>query len=95
MLNRFEVLADIPAGLEKGLHIKVDIVPEEYVAESVVAALRGEDLHGQRFLLPRAEVARDVIPSELAKLGAKVDVVAAYRNVIPEKARDQAKVIFS
>ncbi|MDQ2946543.1 MAG: uroporphyrinogen-III C-methyltransferase [Acidobacteriota bacterium] len=77
------------------LHIKVDIVPEEYVAESVVVALQGQDLHGKRFLLPRAEVARDVIPSELVKLGAKVDVVAAYRNVIPEKARDQAKAIFA
>jgi uroporphyrinogen III methyltransferase/synthase len=76
------------------LHVKVDIVPQEFVAESVVAAFRGENLTGHRILLPRAEVARDVIPVELAKLGAQVDVVAAYRNVIPEKARDQARAIF-
>ncbi len=77
------------------LHIKVDVLPEQFIAESVVAALARENLSGKRILLPRAEVARDVIPLEMTKLGAIVDVVAAYRNVIPEKAGDQAKAIFS
>ena len=76
------------------LHLKVDVMPEEYVAESVVSALRAENLNGKRILLPRAEFARDVIPVELAKLGAQVDVVAAYRNVIPEGAREQAQAVF-
>ena len=62
--------------------VKVDVVPREYVAESVVASLRRK-VKGKRVLLARARVARDVIPRELRKLGARVDVVEAYETVIP------------
>jgi uroporphyrinogen-III synthase len=65
---------------------KVNIVPKEYVAESVVASLRRK-VEGKRVLLARAKVARDVIPSELRKLGARVDVVEAYETVIPQASR--------
>jgi len=61
--------------------ISVDLVPEEYISEGVVKAFRKIDIRGEKILLPRAERARDVIPEELAKLGAKVDVVTAYRTV--------------
>jgi uroporphyrinogen-III synthase/uroporphyrinogen III methyltransferase/synthase len=43
-------------------------------------------LRGQRFLIARAEVARDVIPDALRAAGATVDVVDAYRNVMPAAA---------
>jgi uroporphyrinogen-III synthase len=62
---------------------KVDVVPEEYVAESVVRSLRNR-VKGRRVLLVRAKVARDVIPRELRKAGAHVDVVEAYETVIPQ-----------
>jgi uroporphyrinogen III methyltransferase/synthase len=65
------------------------------VAESLVEAFRSERLQGRRILLPRAAVARDVIPTELEKLGAQVEVVEAYRNVIPENAGARAHEIFS
>jgi uroporphyrinogen-III synthase len=68
--------------------VKVNVVPEEYVAESVVKSLRGQ-IAGKRVLLARAKVARDVIPRELRKLGADVDVVEAYETVIPESSRTQ------
>jgi len=45
-------------------------------------------------LLPRAAVARDVIPIELRKLGATVDVVEAYRNIVPENAAQLVGEIF-
>lgn len=61
--------------------IPVDIVPDEFISEGVVAALKGQGMEGTRVLLPRAEVARDVIPAGLEKLGATVDVAAAYRTV--------------
>jgi len=77
------------------LHLKVDKMPAEYVAESLVAAFKDENLAGKRILLPRAAVARDVIPTELTKLGAKVDVVEAYRNIAPENAPARAHEIFS
>jgi len=77
------------------LHIKVNLMPEEYVAESLIKAFASENLAGQRILLPRAAIARDVIPEELAKLGAQVDVVEAYRNVVPPNASVRAGEIFS
>jgi len=66
--------------------IKVEVVPEEYVAESVVRSLR-KQVQGERILLVRAKVARDVIPRELRKAGAQVDVVEAYETVVPPSSR--------
>jgi uroporphyrinogen-III synthase len=65
---------------------KVDVVPEEYVAESVVHSLRRR-VKGKRVLLVRAKVARDVIPRELRRAGAEVDVVEAYETVVPQSSR--------
>jgi uroporphyrinogen-III synthase len=62
--------------------LKVHIVPDEYVAESVVKSLR-KKVEGKRVLLVRAKVARDVIPRELRKAGAIVDVFEAYETVVP------------
>jgi uroporphyrinogen-III synthase len=66
--------------------IKVTVVPRHYVAESVVESLR-DLVKGKHVLLARARVARDVIPRELGKLGAQVDVVEAYETVIPHSSR--------
>lgn len=65
---------------------KVDVVPKEYVAESVVRSLR-QRVKGKRALLVRAKVARDVIPRELRKGGAYVNVVEAYETVVPQSSR--------
>jgi uroporphyrinogen-III synthase len=65
---------------------RVDLVPKEYVAESVVGSLKGK-VKGKRILLVRARVARDVIPNELRKAGAQVDVVEAYETVAPQSSR--------
>jgi len=72
--------------------IKVNVVPEEYVAESVVESLR-DQVAGKRVLLARAKVARDVIPRELRGLGAVVDVVEAYETVVPESSRTRLRTI--
>jgi uroporphyrinogen-III synthase len=72
--------------------IKVDVVPKEYVAESVVRSLRRR-VKGKRVLLVRAKVARDVIPRELRKAGAHVDVVEAYETVVPESSRRRLQTL--
>lgn len=70
--------------------VRVDVVPKEYVAESVVRSLRGK-VRGKRVLLVRAKVARDVIPRELRKAGARVDVVEAYETVVPRSSRKRLR----
>lgn len=66
--------------------VKVHIVPEEYVAESVVRSMK-KKVKGKRVLLVRAKIARDVIPKELRKAGAVVDVFEAYETVVPASSR--------
>ena len=78
----------------EALHLKVDLMGKEYVAESLVEAFAAHDLAGKRVLLPRAAVARDLVPKELARRGARIDVVEAYRTVIPEEMAEQARAIF-
>lgn len=72
--------------------LRVNVVPEQYVAESVVESLRNQ-IAGKCVLLARARVARDVIPRELRKLGANVDVVEAYETVIPQASRKRLRAL--
>jgi len=74
--------------------IEADLIPDQYVAESLVNAL-GHQVTGGRILLARASVARDVIPDELTRRGAIVDVIDAYKTVIPDGAVDRMKQVFS
>jgi uroporphyrinogen-III synthase len=76
--------------LKSGL--KVKMVPEEYVAESIVKGLR-DKVNGKRVLLVRAKVARDVIPDELRAAGAEVDVVEAYETVVPKKSGERLRAL--
>ncbi len=69
--------------------LTVSLVPERYVAEGLIESLSAQGhLAGQRILLARAEFARDVIPGALRSAGAQVDVVDAYRNVLPAIAAE-------
>ena len=79
----------------EGLHVKVDLMGAEYVAEGLLDAFAAHDLGGKRVLLPRAAVARDVVPVELAKRGARVDVVEAYRTVAPAGLADRIRDSFT
>jgi uroporphyrinogen-III synthase len=73
--------------------MRVNITPREYVAESLVEALGGR-VRGERVLLARAAVARDVIPDALRAQGATVDVADAYRTVIPKDSVTAMRTIF-
>ncbi|MGD9763501.1 MAG: uroporphyrinogen-III C-methyltransferase [Candidatus Binatia bacterium] len=64
---------------ERGL--VADLVPAEFRAEAVAEALRAAGIGGARVLLPRAAVAREVLPAMLRDAGAMVDEVASYRTV--------------
>ena len=68
-----------------GLH--VEILPNEFKAEGLVESLKGKVLKGTRILIPRAKVARDVLPEELRKQGAQWRC-EAYQTVIPDTGRE-------
>jgi len=72
----------------------VSLIPEKYVAESLIDAFGSEDLRGKRLLIPSAAVTRDLIPSALGQHGAQVEVVEAYRNTIPSGALERAAEVF-
>ncbi|MDE2666088.1 MAG: uroporphyrinogen-III C-methyltransferase [Acidobacteriota bacterium] len=67
--------------------LAVDTLPSDYQAEGLVESLRGKVVKGMRVLLPRARVAREVLPRELQRQGARVEVVEAYRTGPPENAQ--------
>ncbi|MEI8355484.1 MAG: uroporphyrinogen-III C-methyltransferase [Deltaproteobacteria bacterium] len=64
--------------------IRADLVPADYKSEGVVEAFKSLNLRGKTALFPRADRARDVIPSGLCNLGMEVCAPIVYRNVIPE-----------
>ncbi len=67
------------------LGITPDLVPDEYRAEAVVQAFRKWETLGIRILIPRAVEAREILPDQLRKMGARVDVVDAYQTVSPKE----------
>lgn len=64
--------------------LRTDLLPEKYVAESLVEALVREGVEAKKILLARAADARDVLPDELTAAGARVQVAALYRTLAPE-----------
>ncbi|WP_366921949.1 uroporphyrinogen-III C-methyltransferase [Metallumcola ferriviriculae] len=64
---------------KKGL--LVDYMPEEYVAEAVIEGMKDYGLKGMKVLLPRADIARQVLPEKLMEMGALVEEVTAYETV--------------
>lgn len=73
------------------LGVRVDLIPAEYVAESLIEQMGRQDLSGRRILIPRAAVARDVLPEALIRMGARVDVVTAYRTIRPTRDLEWVK----
>ncbi len=62
--------------------VNPDFVPDEHVGEGVLSGLCARGVgEGTRILIPRALEAREVLPEELRRLGAFVDVVTVYRTV--------------
>lgn len=68
----------------KGYGIIADVVPAEFRAEGILAALEGKVGSGDKVLLPRAAEARNILPEELGRKGIDVTVVPAYETVAGE-----------
>jgi uroporphyrinogen III methyltransferase / synthase len=71
--------------------LRADVIPAEYQAEGLIEAMKAAGVKGQRVLIPRAAVAREILPEQLRALGADVHVATAYRTVLPEVEADRVK----
>jgi len=82
-----------PATAEKlaRFGLKPDLLPEKYVAESLLEALIAGGVKGSKVLLVRAAEARDVLPQGLAAAGARVVETAAYRTLPPAELTKEAE----
>jgi uroporphyrinogen III methyltransferase/synthase len=80
---RIGAIGSKTASVWENMGIKPELVPDKYRAEAIVDAFRDMDKN-VRILIPRALKARKILPDELRKMGAKVDVVPAYQTVMPD-----------
>lgn len=69
--------------------LKVDLVPEKFIAEGILKSFDQMNLQGQKILLPRAAEARDILPEGIKKTGAAVDVVTVYETVNSGKKKEE------
>ncbi len=86
-LAGIQVAAIGPATAEelKKRGIIPDFVPEKYVAESIVEGMLALGVAGKRVLIPRAREAREVLPEELAKAGATVEILPVYETTLAQE----------
>jgi uroporphyrinogen III methyltransferase/synthase len=69
--------------------IRSDIVPDSFQAESIIDAFKNKDIKNKRFLIPRAEEARTILPDELKNMGATVDEIAVYKTIPVTKNKEE------
>lgn len=94
ILARLKIAAIGPATREKieKLMIRVDVTPERYIAESLIEAIeRFGPVAGRRFLIARAQEARDLIPDRLKELNAERIVAPIYKTIRPDSAREKIR----
>ncbi|HWD24482.1 MAG TPA: uroporphyrinogen-III synthase, partial [Acidimicrobiales bacterium] len=82
---RVAAIGSVTAAALRGHGVVADLVPLRYLDESLLEAFEAPVRTG-RVLLPRAAVAREVLPDGLRALGWQVDTVEAYRTVTPSAA---------
>ena len=69
--------------------LRADVIPEQFQAEGILEALDERQVGGMSILIPRALVAREILPDQLRTRGATVDVVPVYRTIRPAVATDR------
>lgn len=72
-----------------------DFVPDTYTTEAVAKGFSRFSMNGVTVLLPGADIGGEMLPEGLARLGAQVDQVVAYRTVTPERMAEHAKELLA
>jgi len=87
---RIAAIGPATAARLKRYALRIAIQPSEYRAEAIAEAIGAARIRGARFLIPRAQVAREALPEILADQGASaVEVVPSYKTVMPKGARTE------
>jgi uroporphyrinogen-III synthase len=83
----------------ESLGTKPDLIPSQAVAESLAAALLPHALQPDgtptRFLIPRAQEARNTLEEKLKDAGADVTIAPVYRNIIPPASIQAVQALFA
>jgi uroporphyrinogen III methyltransferase/synthase len=88
---RIAAVGPATAARLRDFHLKVDVMPEEYVASRVAAAIaKYESVENLKMLIVRAEVANSELPKQLEEMGAIVDDVPCYKTVPETEDRNGA-----
>jgi uroporphyrinogen III methyltransferase / synthase len=75
--------------------LRPELITSEYTAEGLAKALEGWEMQGMHVLVPRAEVARDALPSLLANRGAEVEILPVYQAMCPPEAGEALLRLFN
>jgi len=86
---KFACIGPVTKDRLKDYGIISDILPEQYIAESVIDAFSKVDIKDKDVLLPRAKKARTILPEELTKMGAKVDEIIAYEALLNSDEKEK------
>ena len=74
--------------------LKIDLMPSEHRAEAIIKILGADQIQGKRVLLPRADIAREVLATELRHAGAEVIEVTAYCTVLANTDHDETPDVY-
>jgi uroporphyrinogen-III synthase len=94
LLQKVAVIGPATLRAANAIGLTVDLVPPQYVAESLAAVLVPE-AEGKSFLLVRAAEARDTLPETLRAAGATITIAEAYRNQVPENSMHALEKLFA
>ena len=66
-----------------------DFIPKKYQAEYIIEGLQKIGIKGKKFLLPRAKVAREILPEKIKEYGGIIDVITVYETKMPDTRKDE------
>jgi uroporphyrinogen-III synthase len=97
--RRIAAIGPATARAVQGIGLRVDLIPQQYIAESFAAALaphaRTAEDRPSNMLLFRAAAARDILPEALTAAGVNLTIAEAYRNRIPPDAIPALQALFA
>lgn len=74
-------------------NLSVDYMPAVYTAEGIISLAEKLNLDGKKILIPRALVARELLPDTLRGMGAEVEVLCVYETLVPDHAKQELDLI--